>query len=82
MRPHHLLTQLGDVSAHQGKGSDVMTRERAAGASARRARQKVGHALIGSSGGDGGPPHASSATNDLELEDAQAREQCIKDIGL
>ena len=31
-----------------GKGSDVATREQAVGASARRARQKVGRALIGS----------------------------------
>ena len=82
MRPRHLSTQLGDVSAHQGKGSDVATREWAAGTSARRMRQKAGCILIGSSSGDGGPPRTSNATNDLELEDAQAREQCIKDIGL
>jgi hypothetical protein len=63
-----------------GKGSDVATRERAAGTSARGVRQKVGRVLIGSPSGGGGPPHTSSATNDLVLEDAQAREQRIKDI--
>ena len=82
MRPRHLPTQLGDVSAHQRKGSDVATRERAAGAGTRRARQKAGRVLIGSPSGGGGLPHVSSATSDLVLKDAQAREQRIKDIVL
>jgi hypothetical protein len=63
-----------------GKGSNVTTREWAAGASARGVRQKVGRVLIGSPSGGSGPPRTSSATNDLVLEDTQAREQRIKDI--
>jgi hypothetical protein len=62
-----------------GKGSDVATREQAAGASARRARQRAGRTLIGSLDGSGGPRRASSATMDLVLENTQAREPGIKD---
>ena len=65
-----------------GKGSDVATRERAAGASARRARQRAERALIGSLNGSGGPRRASSATRDLVLENIQARGPGIKDIVL
>jgi hypothetical protein len=61
-----------------GEGSDVATREWAAGASAKRA----GCALIGSLNGSGGPRHVSSATRDLVLENIQAREPGIKDIVL
>ena len=55
------------------KGSDVVTRERAVGASARRACQKVGRILIGSSSGGSGLPHASSTMSNLVLEDALLR---------
>ena len=63
-------------------GSDVATRERVVGVSARRARQKAGRILIGSSSGGCGLLRVSSAMHNLVLEDAQARGQRIKDIVL
>jgi hypothetical protein len=53
-----------------------------AGASTRRVCQRVGCTLIGLLNGSGGLQHASSATMDLVLENAQAEEPGIKDIVL